>query len=253
MHIQVERKLPLSSHIIDNMMSDSKNNNHLFKNTLKLLSTDQIIDITWMRVHDNNTLRFATTLPPTHVEAYINKGIYQLDDFVILNSPISFEVLDYEKLPIQITIPKFLQTRICIVITKNHLTHTDRFSFDIDKTYFSQLIEADKMQLHQRLTHATSLLSTQITLKTVIEPIPHFSPKFKESTSSNILKLYDLSPILIEYLRYIAMGMTSKEIAQKVHKSHRTIEDAIKALRHKVNASSKSELMLIANIITSYK
>lgn len=241
--------------VIGQILLDSKHNEIHLKSVTQLLKPDHIADITWLRTHANETLQMVTTLTMLEIDAYINSQIHQFDGFITSLQPVTFELIDYSEVHTTRILPDFLHSRICIIITKNHLHHSDKYSFDIDKSHFHTLKEADRMQLYYRLQHAITLLQGQTQFNHFIQISPLIKSTHTKLSSpmSSVLEYYSLKPLHLDYLRYIAMGMTSKEIAQKMHKSHRTVEDVISLLRHKTNATSKNELMTIANIISSYE
>lgn len=243
----------LTASQLEAIMDDSTAQQSKLAYMMTLLELDHVMGITWLRLLKDQQWQMVTSLSRQNVLEYIKTDIHRLDTFVEPNHNVSFSIIDYQQLPNQAHLPKFLDERICVIVTKYYLSHTDNISFGINRDHFMSLSEADKMKLHFRLQHIISLLYATIQFTHTLELID----KVRESThetqpTPSILDKLNFSSTQLDYLKYIAMGMTSKEIAIHLNKSYRTVQDTIKLLCEKTHSASKNELTIIANIITSH-
>ena len=168
--------------------------------------------ISWIRIIDTSSFHFVTTSSKSDIHEYFKAKLWRHDKWVVPFHTPTFQVINYEQLSPnnpKLPIIESNKHKLTLFIGRCYHQYSDNFAFDIDKTYFNQLTQAQqKQQLPQILKNKFSL------------------------TNNNI-----------EYLRFIATGATSKEIALHLNRSFRSVEGHIASLSKKLNCQSRNQLV----------
>lgn len=118
-----------------------------------------------------------------------------------------------------------------------------------DKRHIDDFRKAGAMGYMLKTSTKDELLTA---IRSVATGIPYFDPKladekqFSNHSGDIFLKKYKLSPREVEIIRYIKEGLSSPQIADRIHLSQHTIETHRKNIHAKLGISTVVELVRFA-------
>ncbi len=229
-----------SENFIDAIIKDSVNNKSTFMEINVFLKADHILHVRYIR---NNKI--------THQINYV--GTLNPDELIHLIEAKSIRVF-----PHILTDTNIFRGCHSIELKQYHQSFDDIFIFDIEEDYLSSLNYTSKYALYERLQSLVNylyikiILSVNITIKDGKKKTSKTPETKKPASPIELCQHLNLTKQELAYLNAISLTGSSKEIARAVNKSSRTIEKVIQNLLNKLEIKNKSQLQIMAKILTSH-
>ncbi|TNF69840.1 MAG: helix-turn-helix domain-containing protein [Gammaproteobacteria bacterium] len=240
---------------VDLILQDSKLNTDNFKPIMKILSMDDILDISILTINKHSEFMYAATISRSYFLKYLNSNAWQNDFSIDLTQHHQFYTIDYGDKNTKYYSPH-INHLVTITMDRFFLDRKDRFMFDIPRTIYNNLNHNEKLFLYKKLDSAVNILYSYIKFHNLFISLDkNFQTEFYDildlpENLEEILKKFKISKTNFIYILYLATGCTAKEIAQRMEKSYKSVQHQILVLCKKFNIQSKSQLEKISRLIS---
>jgi DNA-binding CsgD family transcriptional regulator len=259
----IENMSNLNKDDIDNLMIDSINNECHYKKFSAILMLDHIRTFFHFKIFNDNQFQFQTNMNKENLTKCLKanntlfhpKLFSRGHSYFFRTIPWNIDHKSSEKETDNLN-PKPL-CQYALIFERLYSNRKEAFFFITDRENFDNLNFQAKSLLAERLNSIICLIQ----LSTSLEQSIYFNiPKnwnIKLNNQSHQYKKmaiqeFGLSEITISYIKELAAGSHINEIAVRLHKSPRTVENTMYRLCDKFGLDNNDELKIYARAINTY-